>query len=119
MEEIKVKNTKKALILSIIASVLTTIAIILCIMFGVMVKEHFELQSTAEDFEGLGSIGIILVGIIFMMSSLIGVVVSYVFSLITVIKGNKTFRLIGVILCIVNFLVIIGNIVIFVILKQG
>lgn len=119
MEEIKNRNPKKGLILSIIASVLTLAAIVCCIMFGVMVKEHFDLQSTAEDFEGLGSIGIILVGIIFMMSSLIGVLCSFVFSIITVIKGSKNFRIIGFILLIVNFLVIIGNIIIFIILKQG
>ena len=54
-----------------------------------------------------------------MMSSLIGVLCSFVFSIITVIKGSKNFRIIGFILLIVNFLVIIGNIIIFIILKQG
>lgn len=119
MEEIRIEKPKKGLVTSIISSILTIASIFCCVMFGIMVKDHFELQATAEDFEGLASIGIILVGIIFMLISLIAVLVSYVFSLITIIKGNKTFRLIGIILCVVNFLVIIGNTVIFIILKQG
>lgn len=79
MEEIKIENPKKGLIVSIVSSILTTIAIFACIMFGIMVKDHFELQETAENFEGLASIGIILVGIIFMLISLLGVLVSYIF----------------------------------------
>lgn len=119
MEEIRFENPKKGLIPSIISSILTTASIFCCIMFGVMVKDHFELQATAENFEGLGSIGIILVGIIFMLISLICMMISIVFSLFTVLKGNKTFRLIGIILLVTNFLVIICNTVIFIILKQG
>jgi len=119
VEEIKIENPKKGLIPSIISSILTTASIFCCIMFGIMVKDHFELQASAENFEGLASIGIILVGIIFMIISLICVLISMVFSLFTVLKGNKTFRLIGIILCVVNFLVIIGNTIIFIILKQG
>ena len=87
MEEIRFENPKKGLIPSIISSILTTASIFCCIMFGVMVKDHFELQATAENFEGLGSIGIILVGIIFMLISLICMMISIVFSLFTVLKG--------------------------------
>lgn len=119
MEEIIIENPKKGLVTSIISSILTIASIFCCVMFGIMVKDHFELQATAENFEGLASIGIILVGIIFMIISLICMIISIVFSLFTVLKGNKTFRLIGIILCVVNFLVIIGNAIIFIILKQG
>lgn len=119
MEKVKVENPRKGLITSIVSSILTTAGIILCILWGVMVKEHFELQATAEDFEGLGSIGIIIVGLIFAVFSLICVVVSSIFSITTVIRASKQFRLIGIILCVINCIVIIGNIIIFIVLKLG
>ena len=103
MEENKVKSNKKGLILSIIATIFTITAIVLCILWGVMVKEHFELQATAEDFEGLGSIGIILVGLIFAVASLISAIVSLILNVVTIFKTNKPYKLIGIILCIYFF----------------
>ncbi len=117
-EKIVIKN-KKGLIPCIIACFFTLCAIISCIYFGIMIKEHFDLQASAENFEGLGSIGIILVAVIFAGVSIISSLVSSLFSLITIIKSNNKFRIITIITLGLNLLIIITNVILFIVLRQG
>lgn len=112
---VKVKNGKIAVI---IALIFTTIAIIFCVYFGIMIKEHFDLQATAEGWEGLGSIGIVLVGLIAALCSILSTLLSTLFSVIAFIRGIKKIKLISVILFILNFIIIITNTILFVVLKQ-
>lgn len=116
MEENK---NKKGLLASILSGIFTLCAIICCIYFGFMIKEHFDLQASAEGWEGLGSIGIILVGIIFAGSSIIATLVSTLFSVIGIIRATNKIKLISIIFLVLNGLLIITNIVLFIVLKLG
>ncbi len=119
MEETKIMKIKNGLVAFIIASIFTLCSIICCIYFGIMIKEHFDLQSTAEGWEGLGSIGIVLVGIIFAGFSVISTLLSSLFSVITIIRSKTKIKFIGFILLGLNFIIIITNVILFIVLKQG
>lgn len=119
MEENIAKKNTKGLVSCIISAVLTLASIICCAYFGFMIKEHFDLQASAEGWEGLGSIGIILVAIIFAGSSIIGTLASTLFSIISIVRAKNKIKLFGIILLVINVLVIIANIVLFVVLKVG
>lgn len=111
------QKKNKGIVLAIISIILTVIAIYCAIMFGYLISEHFELQKTATDWEGLGSIGIILVGIIYAISSVFCVIVSTLFSIINLYKANNLFKKIALIILILNFLIIIVVVGEFLILK--
>lgn len=119
MEETVVVKNKKGLIFCIISLVFILCAIICCAYFAFMIKEHFELQSSAEGWEGLGSIGLVLLGVIFAGSSIIATLISSLFSVITIIKSTNKLKLIGIILLVLNVVILITNIVLFIVLKLG
>ena len=113
-DSIKKKNGKIAIIVSIIFTVL---GIISCIYFGIMIKEHFDLQATAEGWEGLGSIGIVLVGLISACFSVLATLISTLFSVLAFIRVTKNIKLISIILFILNFIILILNVILFIVLK--
>lgn len=115
--ENNVVNKKRGLITTIIAGIGMLAAIVCCILWAYMVKEHFDLQATAEDFEGLASIGIIIVGLIFAIGSMIAVALSAIFSAITIVKGFKTYKIINIVFLGINFVVLFIDILLFFILK--
>ena len=111
------QKKNKGIILAIISIIFTTIAIFCVIMFGCLIYKHFELQKTATDWEGLGSLGLILAGIIYEIGSVFCVIVSTLFSIINLYKANSLFKKIALILLILNFLIIVSVVVEFLILR--
>lgn len=119
MEDNVIIKSKKGLISCIIACVFTLCAIICCAYFGFMIKEHFELQASAEGWEGLGSIGIVLIAVIFAGSSIIATLIGTLFSIITIIRSKNKLKVAAIIILGLNLLVIIANIILFIVLKLG
>ncbi len=117
MEEIKVVNKKRWLVTTIISGIFMLVSIICCIMWAYMINEHFELQATAEDFEGLASIGIIIVGIIFVAASIIALLISTIISIITIKKSQKVFKILNIVFIAINAVVLIIDVVLFFVLK--
>jgi hypothetical protein len=117
MEEIKVVNKKRWLVTTIISGILMLASIICCIMWAYMINEHFELQATAEDFEGLASIGIIIVGLIFAAASIISLVISTIISIVTIIKSKKLFKILNIVFIAINVAILIIDVVLFFVLK--
>ena len=114
---ISLQKKNKGIILAIISIIFTTIAIFCVIMFGCLIYKHFELQKTATDWEGLGSLGLILAGIIYAIGSVFCVVISTIFSIINLFKANNLFKKIAIIIIIINFLIIVSVVVEFLILR--
>ena len=119
MVETENNKKKNGIVAVILASVFSISAIICCIYFGIMIKEHFDLQATAEGWEGLGSIGLVLVGVIFAGSSVISTLLSSLFSVITIIRSKTKIKIIAFILLGLNFIIIVINFILFIVLKQG
>lgn len=117
MEEVKVVNKKRWIVTTIISGILMLAAIFCCIMWAYMIDEHFELQATAENFEGLASIGIIIVGIIFVAASIIALVISTIISIITIIKAQKLFKILNIVFVAINAAILIIDVVLFFVLK--
>jgi len=117
MEEVKVVNKKRWIVTTIISGILMLAAIFCCIMWAYMINEHFELQATAENFEGLASIGIIIVGIIFVAASIIALVISTIISIITIIKSQKLFKILNIVFVVINAAILIIDVVLFFVLK--
>ena len=117
MEEVKVVNKKRWIVTTIISGILMLAAIFCCIMWAYMINEHFELQANAEDFEGLASIGIIIVGIIFVAASIIALVISTIISIITIIKSQKLFKILNIVFVAINAAILIIDVVLFFVLK--
>lgn len=117
MEEVKVVNKKRWIVTTIISGILMLAAIFCCIMWAYMINEHFELQANAENFEGLASIGIIIVGIIFVAASIIALVISTIISIITIIKSQKLFKILNIVFVAINAAILIIDVVLFFVLK--
>ena len=67
VEQTTEKKKYKGIVLGIFSIILTIVALACAVLCVTLVNEHFELQKTAEDFEGLGSIGIIIAFIIYAL----------------------------------------------------
>ena len=61
------KKKYKGTVLGVLSIIFTIVALICALLCVTLVHEHFELQKNAEDFEGLGSIGIIIAVIVYAL----------------------------------------------------
>ena len=117
MEEVKVVNKKRWIVTTIISGILMLVSIFCCIMWAYLINEHFELQATAEDFEGLASIVIIIVGLIFAAASIISLVISTIIRIVTIIKSKKTLKILNIVFIAINAAILIIDVVLFFVLK--
>ena len=118
MENITIEKPKKTGKVSLIFSIALSILAVISLGFTInFIVEHYILQSTAEGFEGLGSVVLIIFALIFGCLACLLALISIIINVLNIIKRTGKIKLISIILLAINIFVIIANITALLILK--